>query len=288
MKELTNFSLLLIPYLTICGALYHISYWQIFDLNGLAFINVIDIIKSSVYPILSILFLTICSNIFFLFVDPFGFYLFDSEGANTKVGKLLNTNVGIKLSIFIWLTLLSSFFVFDLNTGRWYVFGTLASVPPAIILHNSEILSGFAKNLKIRFLIFQILVYLPVFAFATGKYESETIFRNGKYKYIEKLSKNKSKVDTLKVLGMTDKYIVLSNLKNSEIIFLKSDKIDTLIVKTKKYWIYKIWIIAINNYIEVKFNLYIKNLTVGEGDIRQRLSESFFYIHNLKTDDFPL
>ena len=72
MKELTNFSLLLIPYLTICGALYHISYWQIFDLNGLAFINVIDIIKSSVYPILSILFLTICSNIFFLiFVHQF-------------------------------------------------------------------------------------------------------------------------------------------------------------------------------------------------------------------------
>lgn len=42
------------------------------------------------------------------------------------------------------------------------------------------------------------------------------------------------------------------------------------------------------NYIEIKFYLYIKDLTVGEGDIRKRLSESFFHVHTLQTDDFPL
>ena len=235
MKESANLSLLLIPYLTITGALYHISYWQTFDLNGLEFISITDIIKSSVYPILSTLFLIICGNIFFLFTDPFGFYASDGEGANTKVGKFVNTSLGIKLSLFIWIIFLSLFFIFDLNTGRWYMFGTFASVPPAIILYNSDILIGTVKSLKLRYLMFQILVYLPVFAYATGKYEGETIFRNSKYKYIEKLSKNKLKVDTLKFLGNTDKYFILSNLKNSEIIYLKSDKIDTLIVKTKKY-----------------------------------------------------
>ena len=53
MTDPKNITIFAIPYLTLCAVLYHIAYWDTFNLNGLSYISVSDIIKSSVYPLLS-------------------------------------------------------------------------------------------------------------------------------------------------------------------------------------------------------------------------------------------
>ena len=132
MKDIKNIPFLLIPYLTICGALYHISYWETFGMNGVS-----------------------------------------------------------------------------------------------ILSHSN------------RFSIIYVLVFVLLFSFTSGKYHSENILNNHSFKYIKIIQSPtehimKAKNDTLKFLGSSELNLYFTNLNNSEILIIKNNNIDTLILIDKK------------------------------------------------------
>lgn len=53
MRISKSVSILLIPYFTVCSGLYHVAFWDTFNLNGLAYIGISDLIKSFIYPFLT-------------------------------------------------------------------------------------------------------------------------------------------------------------------------------------------------------------------------------------------
>lgn len=233
MKDPKNITLILIPYITICGAFFHIAYWDTFCINGLAFITISDIIKSSVYPFLSSAFFIFIGMFAGLVFNPFEKHLPAGQGKETKVGKKLNSKVGSSVILIIWIILLYVIIHYGITPFRWLVFGFLAALPPAIWLDSTGIWSNIFSNHKIRLVVFELMFYLPVFAFSIGKFNSELIYTNEKYKYTIIQNSGKNQSDTLKLLGTTEKHFIFSDLKNTKELFLKSDNLDTLVLFDK-------------------------------------------------------
>jgi hypothetical protein len=235
-KDPKNIPLFLIPYLTLCGALYHLTYWDTFNLNGLAFISLSDIIKSSVYPVFTILFtvvynLTIQNLILPSNVDP-------KLNAPPKKGV---SNMALLISYIIasFLVVIILYLIKYKSPDKLIWFGLLNALFPSIYLINNGFLKGQFISERARRLAIDLIVFIPVVAYYTGKYKSELIYQNLQYKYsinadiYHNIIRSTSS-DTLKFIGNTEKHFVFTDLNNSKIFFIKSDNIDTLILYDKK------------------------------------------------------
>jgi hypothetical protein len=237
LKNVKGIFILIIPYFTICGALYHIAFWNTYNINGLSFISITDIIKSSVYPIFTILLTVIYNltvqNLILPSNSDNNIKPLLRKGISNK--KLLIFYLGSNLLIALILYFTKDKSPFDRNI--W--FGFVNAIVPSIYLINNGFLTGFFSSEKIRKYIIDLIVFIPVVSYYTGKYESEVIYQNLKYKYcvnvkIDTSNKLSTTNDTIKFIGNMEKYFVFSDFKNSRIIFIKSDKIDTLILYDKK------------------------------------------------------
>lgn len=232
-KSPQNITLLLIPYLTVCGALYHIAYWDTFHLNGLSFISISDIIKSFAAPIAYSLFVLLLGAITTRFIWRFDKVFPSGGGKNTTVGKKLNSSVGLSLILTLWLILVVWLYL-EANSQTWIIWGIIVAIPPFLYISTkTQFLSGYFKDESSRGHIIQLLVYFVVLSFATGKYESAIIKENLKFKYTVhtlKYEGNFQRADTIKLLGKTEDHFIFSNLTNDSIILIRADKIDTLIL----------------------------------------------------------
>jgi len=235
LKDTKNISLLLIPYLTICGTLYHIAYWDTFNLNGFLFISVSDIIKSAAQPVVWVFISSLVTFFFFYYVLRFDKLYPIGGGQNTKLGKTLQSNIGLYISMLLW-GVIDIITYFGKDPYRWTFWVYLTALPIWIFLLNKSFLSTEIPDIKLRTLVIQSLVYLPLFAFAIGKRDSELIYKNIKYKFARSSSTNGTKListDTLKFIGASSQTIFFSDLNNSTIIILNKSP-DTLILQDKK------------------------------------------------------
>jgi len=169
-----------------------------------------------------------------LFFNPFEKHFPPGQGKETKAGKKLNSKAGISIAFIIWIILLYIIPHFGTTPYRWLIFGFLAALPPAIWLDTTGIWSDVFPSYKVRLVVFELLFYLPVFAFSIGKYNSELILDNKKYKYTVRQNIEINQSDTLKFLGTTENHFIFSDLKNTRTLFLKSDNLDTLVLFDKK------------------------------------------------------
>ena len=234
MTDPKNITIFAIPYLTLCAVLYHIAYWDTFNLNGLSYISVSDIIKSSVYPILSIS--------IFPFIGLFiGSYL-GSDLDNTPLDESYEKTDLFKVFIIVVLFIVWVFSMHLLDylpsEYKWLIWPIVAGFPLNVILYYSKLQFFVPTRNRYRNAFINLLTYLPFIFFGSGKIESEKIQNNIEYKYSTNISadttNNAIRVDTIKYLGTTEKNIIFTNLKNETIFLIKSDNIDTLILKTKK------------------------------------------------------
>jgi hypothetical protein len=118
-------------------------------------------------------------------------------------------------------------------------FGLLNALFPSIYLINNGFLKGQFISERARRLAIDLIVFIPVVAYYTGKYKSELIYQNLQYKYsintnIDSNMISSTPSDTLKFIGNTEKHFVYTDLNNSKIFFIKSDNIDTIILYYKK------------------------------------------------------
>ena len=236
MKDIKNIALLLIPYLTLCGALYQLTYWDTFNLNGLSFISLSDIIKSSVQPIYTILFAVIYNLTIQNLILP------SSADDTSKI--ILKKGVN-NLTLFLaylfsslLLTIIFSLIKYT-HPSKFIFFGLLNALFPSIFLINNNYLSGQFPSERFRRLAIDLIVFIPVVAYYTGKYKSELIYQNLQYKYsinahIDSTVIRNTSSDTLKFIGNTEKHFVFIDKNNEKTFFIKSDNIDALIFYDKK------------------------------------------------------
>lgn len=234
MKDYKPFLIFSVPYLTVSAGLYHLTFWSTFGINGLAYIGLQDIIKSFVFPFFSLFILFILGISLgesFFRIDK----IFPSGGGrNTNTGKKLNSKIGISLALIFWLTIVLILYFND-NVERWYIWAIVTGIVPITFFDRIEIFHDYIENARIRKYAIWILVYIPIFSFAAGKYQSQLIQQNLKYKYTIRQkaipNSNSYTIDTLKFIGNTDKQVFLTDLNNSTIFILRADNIDTLILK---------------------------------------------------------
>lgn len=234
MKNLKSVSILLIPYFTICSGLYHVAYWDTFNLNGLAYIGISDLIKSFIYPFLTFgltIFIGIIYSEFAYGIDK----IFPNGGGRqTTTGKKLNSKFSIAIAVTLWVLLVILLYK-HMTAITWFIFGFTISIVPAFFLERLGLFQNTFSNETIRHHIIRLMIYIPAFSFAAGKYHSSLIQQNLKYKYTinQKVVPNSNSLtsDTLKLIGNTDQQYFFTDLNNSTIYILRSDKIDTLVLR---------------------------------------------------------
>ena len=122
-----------------------------------------------------------------------------------------------------------------MTSYTWFMFGFLISIVPSLLLDRLGLFQNTFSNDIIRHHIIRLIIYIPAFSFAAGKYHSSLIQQKLKYKYTisQKAipNTNSFKSDTLKLIGNTDKQYFFTDLNNSTIYILRSDIIDTLVLR---------------------------------------------------------
>ena len=180
MKDIKVSALLVVPYLTICGVLYHVAYWSRFNLNGLSFINASDIVKSATIPILPrLLIYAIC----LIVLRIIGFYrLFPIKTRDKpRIQQYKGHNWisrGLLLFWAIWVVL---GYYRNVNTFIWPWWAVFTMIPFAIYLYNNSFLRSQIADSFSRYASIQFIVLLPLMSYAIGKQDSDYVFKNEKF-----------------------------------------------------------------------------------------------------------
>jgi hypothetical protein len=217
--------------LTFSAGLYQLTYWSKFDINGLEFISISEILKSSIYPIALTFVFVIMGIILGELIFRFDNELKSGEGRKTKVGEALNSRLGLSILILIWILLLI-YLYYNENVYRWIIWAFIFSSVPTVLLDRLGLWQDRFDNNTIRLWAIRLLIYIPVFSFCAGKISSETIYENIRFEYVlGKDLKNfiekfpVSETDTLKYLGMSDNYLHFITKDNTEKYFVERDEL---------------------------------------------------------------
>lgn len=232
-----NYKIVLIPYLTICCSLYHLIYWGFFDLNGLELISLSNLFLWAVKPVLLPLLIFLPALIRWDFKK-----LGDSERDSSHFWSSKQYMFDALYYAIFWAVFggLSDYIGSKLFPSKEFSF-LVAFLPMLItmILYflinvnffiDAEFKSKVNKNLW-----FFLLILFPVSSIFQGFYDAFINQSNKHYKYALKkdlLGKlPEISEDTLKLVGLTEKLVIFTTLKNDKIFFLKD---DGLILYSKK------------------------------------------------------
>lgn len=213
MKILTAIT---IPYAFFCAGLFHLAFWSSFQINGLSFVNISDIIKSSIQPIL-VSFLGTIASLFL--VDTI------TDNLNKKVTTVPKFIVYIYISILIIVALIPHDF-----DELYNIFWVPTIFIPASLMFVRFYLRTFITNTKIVSSISYFMVLFPVLSFMTGKLESFKIKNNIECQYTTTILPDK----TLKFIGKAGSIYFFSSLDNIEKFIVHDDKFDIITLKNDK------------------------------------------------------
>lgn len=220
----------LIPFLTICGGLWNWGYWSTFDINIFVFIDVIDIIKSFIIPLLS-------SAIYFIVGQILSWFFFRDRlpyggGAHTKTGTFLRKYS--KLIVFIWLTLVVALLAFSYSPYRWTQAVWMLMPVLVIPIMETGLMQDMFPDNNNRIVVLSMIVIIPLLSFAQGKIQAEQIFRNEKFKTIDKETiRQVSQSDSLtyKFLGVGGDYIFGITKDNKSTILIQKEELKNIVIK---------------------------------------------------------
>jgi hypothetical protein len=155
------------PFLISVGTCYLFGYWGALEINVLEFIGFTDIAKLALYPLLA-------SAIFFLVGAMWheldrGDRLPAGGGAETRLGRfgrrhwrgLLSLNTGAIVLIAI----------FGPEPRKWFIV-IFMLIPYGTTLSNVEWIIDVIPSPRMRGTLLHMLITLPAFAFASGRYDA--------------------------------------------------------------------------------------------------------------------
>jgi len=233
MTDLKKIALYILPFITICGALYHISFWNTYNMNGLSLISISDIIKAAVYPIFGSICIIIYQAIMFNYIVP-------TFGKDKPYRKGIS-NLSLTILYFsLFIISLIIILIFKLNNVKCiFFYGFITYFFLSVYLSNNNYFKSIFDTENFRRFFIDILVAVPLICFLGGKYNSQLIYQNIQYKYIisSDIGKNntlKTTSDTLKLVGIVENFLVFSPLDNSTLIFTNKSEIKNLVLTDKK------------------------------------------------------
>lgn len=221
------------PLLIICGTLYNIAYWDTFGINGLEYVDVLYIIKSFVYPFLGFALTQIIIAVLTfeanenLQILPYG------QGTKSKLGDFLNLPIVVVVAVVIWIVFIYRLY-FQGGFYGWLAWSYWVSVVPSLFIDRTGVLNKTIVNSKLRVRLIKSIMFTISFSFGAGKYNSQLIYNNIKYKYIIQKVDATQKADTLKLIAMVNEKIFLTDMKNKQTIICSYNKFDSIVLYHQK------------------------------------------------------
>jgi hypothetical protein len=159
-----------VPFITICGGIYHLAFWDTFGINGLSYINLVEIIQSFIYPFLSAIVMFGLGVLLSATRRPSDV----QKDKNPKIDSVLRSKWFSNIFSLIWIVLI--YFGYEYGSiNKWIVWGFIVGVVPYTYLLKNGMFLKLVPNSRIRNIIIAILVFLPSYCFSIGKYNAEKI-----------------------------------------------------------------------------------------------------------------
>jgi hypothetical protein len=233
-KRGTSYLVLATPYCVLVGALYQWSYWAQFHINIWPYVNVIDIIKLSAFPVVTGGIAVLVGAILGQFTFPNG-YLPEGGGRDTYVGKFLRRYMDIIMIVLIVgggiFTSLSK------DPNRWTILSALIAMPTFVIVKNAGFLDGIFGD-RVRSIIVYTMFVLPGVAVTQGESQAHLILTGHEYSYLADgkisdidFSKYGNVGSHVKYIGAVNDYIFLLGGDNLTIFVMKMDVKQVLSLK---------------------------------------------------------
>ncbi|MBD0724597.1 hypothetical protein B6A10_05345 [Flavobacterium sp. L1I52] len=244
MREIIKFfpvTTILLTYLFVCGSLYLIGFWSIFNIDAFSLISLYDIPKNFVYPLM------ISQGTYFinmLLGQSLHQLSFINQENNTENFIKINENWSPKKKkIIIFLTLKDLWpiiIIFSLpliisnhekNILYWSISSLILSYFLLYKFVNFSSVKLYIPNIYIRFYLGHFLTFFPISCFSVGKIESLKIYHNKKeIRYFDIISKdNKTQINDpkcLKFIGFISDKVIYSTLDNQKTFILNKDSSD--------------------------------------------------------------
>lgn len=228
-----------IAYLFVCGSLYIIGFWTTFDIEITNFLSISEIPKSFILPFVLSNGLTFFQMIINFIASP----IFTEEDEIEK--KKEKSKIIRILNIFIHLDMIFSYFMiaiiyFYYSHKTEVLFWSISTIVFGILMAMKIVRNDKIKELipskNIRLYTVQILVFIPIVSFSTGKINSLNIYNNDKITLIEIIKDNKIVPSNKpnKLIGFIGEKLIISDIKNDKIKVINQTSFNEVELTKKK------------------------------------------------------
>jgi hypothetical protein len=213
-----NYIFVITPYLFFCCGLYQMTYWSLFDLDGLKLLSVTDIVKSAISPL--IIKLISISLGFYVAVD-----IYSKMKANCAKNisdidkKKIRQSVAPLIVVVLLICAIGVFVPNSLMDQKMLFTAMLIYIITDI---NWVFASDFNPVFDKRFLL-MLLIYFPCITISEAFGDANKILENKSFSYT--IVQSSKKIDTLKFIGLSNELFIFTTLKNEKNVFIKSDTI---------------------------------------------------------------
>jgi hypothetical protein len=232
-----------IAYLFVCGSLYIIGFWTTFDIEITNFLNISEIPKSFILPFVLSNGLTFFQMIINFIASPI--FSEEHEKEKKKEKSILKTKLIRILNVFIHLDMIFSYFMiciiyFYYSHKTKVLFWSISTIVFGILMAMKIVRNDKIKELipkkNIRLYTVQILVFIPIVSFSTGKINSLNIYNNDKITLIEIIKDNKIVPSNKpnKLIGFIGEKLVISDLKNEKMKVINQTSFNEVELTKKK------------------------------------------------------
>ena len=163
------------PYAIFVATLYLWGYWGTFNVNILEHINISEVVKIAVYPLVSAFLFFLIGVLVGQFIAP-GSSLPPGGGKNTALGRFLNKNIGKLLALFLFINL-AVFLYLDFigSPEKWHILVPLIAILTYFPLKSSDLLRNELKSDEVRSVAIFVLSALIPFAYGRGVINANNI-----------------------------------------------------------------------------------------------------------------
>jgi hypothetical protein len=244
MKEIiskVSITAFLLSYLFICGTLYLVGYWSTFDFDITNYIELLDIPKSFVFPLLTGIGISTVSILVQGIIR-----LAEKLDKDQMINKPLLVNIKevptktllfrILVDVDFWAVIILSAAFYFYSPRRAWVF---AIVSTTLVIYSiakylrSSVIARLIPNQTVRLFTSILLFFVPIFSFSNGKLNAIAIWKNQKYFKIADLTFKEGKSGTshlisAKLLGKLGTTIFLSDSANGRLTILNLETVQSV------------------------------------------------------------
>ena len=229
-------------YLITVGVLYLWGYWGRFDINILEYISFTDVVKLSLYPIVSVFLVVVIGTIIGAFSSRNGDEFPLGLGPETRAGRfLLRHKNGI---VYIYVIATVSVWLFG-SEVKWHLIPPLIGIPVYVLSLRYRFLSEIIPNSKIRSILVYLLAILPIYSYSQGNIDALRIINGYRYKYIVsgkipglEIPYSEEENNRIKYVGYMNTYLFLLMPDNKTLLIVQFEEIKGLQIRSKRvlFW----------------------------------------------------